>query len=151
MADELSQLDEIVESDILDALGEKTTPQSSNEVSATTEQDNNTDENLPETLEDEIKIEDFIEESDEENIDQNSAQDDEIKIEDFIEESEETPSPNETIVEDETDTLQELEDEPQIDEATTQKTIEVESSSIASIINELLKNKTIEITIKIKD
>jgi hypothetical protein len=182
MADELSQLDEIVESDILDALGEKTVPPSS------TEETTNAGDDI---TEDDIKIEDFIEgeeNSEEDNIvvpelekeiqeETTTVQkleddaelktlEDEIKIEDFVEETTKTEEPveidetedteetSEETQEEISDASETLTDETPIEPPTvpsSQQTIEVESSSIVSIINELLKNKTIEITIKIKD
>lgn len=117
MADELSQLDEIIESDMLDALGEKSPEQETpNE-------------------EDEITIEDFVEDS----ADVAEAEEDlDIPlIEDF---EEETPK-----IEEEAPTI------PEEEISTQTATIETDSSSIATLLAELLKNKTLEITIKIKE
>ncbi|MGB5867701.1 MAG: hypothetical protein WBG69_07505 [Arcobacteraceae bacterium] len=108
--DELSQLDELIESDILDALGQKKSDQVCSK----------------EELE---------------------SEDDEISIEDFdepIDETENLADNNEEVV----------------DEVVTQSSLQTEnekvissvtSNDLASLLSQLLNNKTIEITIKIKD
>jgi len=106
--DELSQLDELIESDILEALGED------------------------------------IPENKEENT--NSSDDDnelEIDIQDFQEE--ETPSQNIDLDKDE-DIVENL-------DAQNPSKIEtsMNSNDLTSLLTQLLANKTIEITIKIKD
>jgi len=140
MADELEQLDEIVESDILDALGEKP----SNEVQ-----------------EEEIKIEDLEESA---PLETSLESEEEITIEDF-EEDKETSNEQKDVLDGDPEVLNNEEKEtllepstqddiieaPQTPSVIEQHTVEMESSSIASLLSELLKNKTLEITIKIKD
>jgi len=105
--DELSQLDELIESDILEALGEDI-PENKEESS------NSSDDN-----ELEIDIQDFQEE--------------------------ETPSQNIDLDKDE-DILENL-------DAQNPSKIEtsMNSNDLTSLLTQLLANKTIEITIKIKD
>jgi len=117
MADELSQLDEIIESDMLDALGEK-----SPEAEIQSEDD-------------EITIEDFVEDSP--KLEESDEDLDTPLIEDF---------------EEETSQVEEVSALPVEEEITSQTaTIETDSNSIATLLAELLKNKTLEITIKIKE
>ena len=109
MEDELSQLDELIESDVLDALGEKSLEQ---------EEDINS-----------VEIEDFV-------------------IEDLIEENPETE--DEELLEKEWES--EIDDQKDIDTSIkTVNDIDMSSTNLASLLSELLNNKTIEITIKIKD
>jgi len=111
--DELSQLDELIESDVLEALGQNI-PQDS------------------ETSDDEISIEDFNE--------------DEILIEDL---ECEAPDANENI-----DILEGYTEEPndEIKHENEEVSIpQVNTTDLASLLSQLLNNKTIEITIKIKD
>ena len=106
--DELSQLDELIESDILDALGQDEAK----------EQDLQNE--LIEAAEEEISIEDFNEPvMEEETLNSNEV----------IDEIEENITPNEN----------------------TQVISEVNTNDLASLLSQLLNNKTIEITIKIKD
>lgn len=106
---ELSELDQLIESDILEALGEKKDTSSSD------------DDILIEDAEDEILIEDF-----------NDSPDDELAEPEI-----------------ETEMSTDIE-EPNKQE--NQHTIsEVSTNDLASLLSQLLNNKTIEITIKIKD
>lgn len=106
--DELSQLDELIESDILDALGQDEAK----------EQDLQNE--LIETAEEEISIEDFDEPvMEEETLNSNEVID---EIEENI-----TPTENAQVIS------------------------EVNTNDLASLLSQLLNNKTIEITIKIKD
>jgi hypothetical protein len=106
MADEeLSQIDNLAEQDVLDALGEK------------------------KAAEDDILIEDYNDESTL-NMQEDETKDDAQTIqstpEEALEESIETPAPSTTD-------------------------LEVSSSEITSLLTQLLQNKTLEITIKIKE
>ena len=104
---ELSELDQLIESDILEALGEKKDTSSS---------------------EDDILIEDA---------------EDEISIEDFNESPDDKKLPEPEI---------EAEENTEIEKVSNQNTIsEVSTNDLASLLSQLLNNKTIEITIKIKD
>ncbi|BFU77954.1 hypothetical protein ALC152_11690 [Arcobacter sp. 15-2] len=104
---ELSELDQLIESDILEALGEKQDTSSS---------------------EDDILIEDA---------------EDEILIEDFNESPDDKKLPEPEI---------EAEENTGIEKVSNQNTIsEVSTHDLASLLSQLLNNKTIEITIKIKD
>jgi len=122
--DELSQLDELIESDILEALGE--------EIPENIQEENNT------TTEEEINIEDFVETENlqneeiapkEETI---SLEEDDINIENLEEEI----------------LLNENENEDSISEEIINNSNPID---LASLLSQLLNNKTIEITIKIKD
>lgn len=106
--DELSQLDELIESDILDALGQDEAK----------EQDLQNE--LIETSEEEISIEDF---------DEPVMEEETLNSNEVIDEIEENITPTEN----------------------TQVISEVNTNDLASLLSQLLNNKTIEITIKIKD
>jgi len=125
MEDELSQLDELIESDILDALGEKSLTQE--EKISSTEMDN-------------ILIEDFTEENQDTEIDEKNIEPEEESIEEII-------KPND--IENKTENKEILNNEEIKPESTTK--IDMNSTNLASLLGELLNNKTIEITIKIKD
>jgi len=121
MEDELSQLDELIESDILDALGE----------------------DVPQPEDQNIEIE--------------SSSTDEIVIEDFTEEEQNTQQNNIETLEDE-ELLEknwELELNNKDDNIKQQNEainmVDVNTTDLASLLSQLLNNKTIEITIKIKD
>lgn len=126
--DELSQLDELIESDILEALGQNTSENTENK--------------------DEINIEDFD--------DQSALIEDEIKIEDLEDQS---ISPEDEInIEDLDDQSVQIEDLEQIDNIPSQSTdttqkieANINTTDLGSLLSQLLTNKTIEITIKIKD
>lgn len=121
--DELSQLDELIESDVLEALGQNI-PQDS------------------ETSDDEISIEDF----NEDEILLEDLNEDEISIEDL---ECEAPDANENI-----DILEGYTEEPndEIKHENEEVSIpQVNTTDLASLLSQLLNNKTIEITIKIKD
>jgi lipopolysaccharide export LptBFGC system permease protein LptF len=115
MENELSQLDELNESDILEALGE--------EVDQST------------TTLDDIVIEDFDE------------SEDQIVIEDLNEDIiNEEPASEEIINEDENIVNENIKSND------LEKTEVLSTSTdLASLLSQLLNNKTIEITIKIKD
>jgi len=122
MSNELSQLDELIESDILDALGKNNT------------EEETTSDNLDNS--DEILIEDFTEDSD--TIEElNNNETTEEKTQDF----------NEPIIEDI------AHESLETSETTNSITLdqEINSTSLAKLLSDLLNNKTIEITIKIKD
>ena len=110
---ELSVLDQLIESDILEALGEKKDTSSSE------------DDILIEDAEDDITIEDA---------------ENEILIEDFNE------SPD-----NEKSSQPEIETEEQSKQENEHTISEVSTNDLASLLSQLLNNKTIEITIKIKD
>ncbi len=110
MADEeLSQIDDLAEQDVLDALGEKS-----------------------EKKDDEILIEDYTDESSleaqtNEAIDEDeNKEDNESSVEEPVQEIPETQTPSTT-------------------------NLEVSSSDISTLLTQLLQNKTLEITIKIKE
>ena len=109
--DELSQLDELMESDILDALGENPS-----EIDISNDND-------------EIQISDF---------------DDELLIEDFNESEPEISNENDSIQE---INLPNAEKENDTSKIISQST----TGELANLLSQLLNNKTIEITIKIKD
>ena len=122
--DELSQLDELVESDILEALGEER-PQNDveDEISLVDFNEN----------EEDIILEDAIDNSTTEK-NNDSKNEDEISLEDFHEEQEPVDENNNTA-------------DNQVNTIETT----IASTDIASLLSQLLANKTIEITIKIKD
>jgi len=107
---ELSELDQLIESDILEALGEKKDTSSSE------------DDILIEDAEDEILIEDFNESPD-----------------------------NDQLPEPEIETEKSTEIEEPIKQENQHTISEVSTNDLASLLSQLLNNKTIEITIKIKD
>lgn len=123
--DELSQLDELIESDILEALGQNT-PDNKDEISIEDVEDQSA------LIEDEINIEDVE--------DQTISPEDEINIEDFEEQSVQIEDLEQidTIPNQSTDTVQKIE-------------ANINTTDLGSILSQLLTNKTIEITIKIKD
>jgi|GEM_PF-2101221 len=127
MSNELSQLDELIESDILEALGKN----NEGEEVTTTNLDNS----------DEILIEDFTEDIDttEEGLENTKTVD------------EETQDFNEPVIEDiiEETAPENLETSESSSSITLDK--EINSTSLAKLLSDLLNNKTIEITIKIKD
>ncbi|PIF04647.1 MAG: hypothetical protein CSA86_01315 [Arcobacter sp.] len=106
---ELSQLDELKESDILEALG--------GEVSEDVAEGHS-------PLEDEIKIEDFNETEEEKEV--------------FIEETHEAKESIESSEKNQTISEKNL-------------TTTLNTNDLTSLLSQLLNNKTIEITIKIKD
>ncbi len=127
MSNELSQLDELIESDILEALGKNNEGE---EVTTTNNLDNS----------DEILIEDFTEDTDTiEELENNETVD------------EETQDFNEPVIEDliEETAPENLETSENSSSITLDKGIN--STSLAKLLSDLLNNKTIEITIKIKD
>ncbi len=117
--DELSQLDELIESDILEALGQNIPKDSENDTEINIENFDESD-NLP-TIEEEINIENFEEEF------EVSPEIDEQEIEHSIESTK-----------DNSETIQKLDGN-------------LNTVDLASLLSQLLTNKTIEITIKIKD
>jgi len=102
---ELTQLDELIESDILEALGEE--PSQTSEIEESTQLDN---------IEEPLQTKEV----------------EEILIEDLDDEQNETIQDNDDS------------EEQKIEET-------ISSDHIASLLGQLLKNKTLEITIKIKD
>jgi len=129
MADELSELDELIESDVLEALGEPVPENSTIEIDGITIEDvealNKTDSN---EVNEETPLEEPIEPINEEETPEAS---DENPLEEIKEESSQCSEESE--------------------EETEQNIQTVTSTDLASLLSELLNNKTIEITIKIKD
>jgi|AntRauTorcE11898_2_1112593.scaffolds.fasta_scaffold39845_2 hypothetical protein len=139
---ELSQLDELIESDVLEALGQDV-QKDANEADTSTK-------------EDEILIEDFEEEVPASTTEQND--DEEILIEDIESETDDE-------IDDEIDILEGYSEEPlpeseeENEDLKEDKTVvtqevsipNVNTTDLASLLSQLLNNKTIEITIKIKD
>ena len=130
MDNELSQLDALIESDVLDALGKNSETIVEDVIDSTDTNDS-----------DEIIIEDFIE--DENNNDdvtseeENEENDDDQNKEDINLDSENT-----------------LTEEPILNTPLeTPVTVEenLAGTNLAKLLSELLNNKTIEITIKIKE
>lgn len=113
MDNELSQLDALIESDVLDALGK------------------NSENTLEAADSDEIIIEDFTEDSIDENAEHNED-------ETVTEADEEIFSTDEPILND-------------VVENTVKEEREMSSAGLSKLLSQLLNNKTIEITIKIKD
>lgn len=146
MSEELTELDQLTESDILEALGEEV-PEATAELST---EDSEILEDNEDILKDEVleTIED-------------------ISIEDLAEESTDTPpvslddsdittneeKENEAIEDD--ITIEDIEEIPEIQSSTNAtkecNTTTLNSTDLASLLSQLLNNKTIEITIKIKD
>lgn len=137
MSDELSELDELIESDVLEALGEKVAEEDSSieidgitieDIEAPAETEEEPQETTEESLEEEPTKEPIFEEENTDTISQ------EISIEDL--EPEVTTEP-------------EINEEQEAESDKEEKV--VTSTDLASLLSELLNNKTIEITIKIKD
>lgn len=121
--DELSQLDELIESDILEALGEEK-PQDK------TEEEINI-ENFHEEVDD-IILSDVLEET-------SDIQEDEISLENH----------DENIIDENDEPL--IEDIQKSDVTSNKIETTISSNDIGTLLSQLLANKTIEITIKIKD
>ncbi|MEA3353977.1 MAG: hypothetical protein U9Q33_09205 [Campylobacterota bacterium] len=123
MSDELSQLDELIESEVLEALGQ--------EVSEPSKEGNDT------STDNEIDPLDIL--SQELDL-ANETQDEDIEI------------PSEIV--DNDDSEVKSSDQGEGDKTSNGGTIEINSantSDLVSVLSQLLNNKTIEITIKIKD
>jgi len=132
MAADLSQLDSLEELDIMEALGESTQNIDKEEV----------------TIEDEILIEDI----DQDEILIENVQQDEILIEDMPQEEIQVCEMVESEEVDEIEESVEIDDViPEIIEEKKDEDISINTDSLASLLSQLLNNKTIEITIKIKD
>ena len=132
MDNELSQLDALIESDVLDALGKnsETTLEDAEDVIDSTDTNDS----------DEIIIEDFIED---ENNDDITAEED--KEENDNNHNEEDISlDNENMLTEEPLLNAPLETPITVEENLT-------GTNLAKLLSELLNNKTIEITIKIKE
>ena len=126
--DELSQLDELIESDILEALGQETPEHKAKNI----------DDIEVDSL-DEIKIEDFQEVDNELPLNEQ-----EITIENLDEEID-LPAEEEVIALNENlENISNTENSQKIN-------TDINTTDIASLLSQLLANKTIEITIKIKD
>ena len=126
--DELSQLDELIESDILEALGQETPEHKAKNI----------DDIEVDSL-DEIKIEDFQEVDNELPLNEQ-----EITIENLDEEID-LPAEQEVIALNENlENISNTENSQKIN-------TNINTTDIASLLSQLLANKTIEITIKIKD
>ncbi len=139
MDNELSQLDALIESDVLDALGKnsETTLEDKDveDIIDSTDTNNSTDINDS----DEIIIEDFLED---ENNDDITVEED--KEENDKNQNEEDISLNENILTEEPLLNTPLETPITVEENLT-------GTNLAKLLSELLNNKTIEITIKIKE
>lgn len=140
MDNELSQLDALIESDVLDALGKnsETTLEDKDveDIIDSTDTNNSTDINDS----DEIIIEDFLE-------DENN---DDITVEEDKEENDNNHNEEDISLDNENM----LTEEPLLN-ASLETPITVEENltgtNLAKLLSELLNNKTIEITIKIKE
>ncbi len=127
MDNELSQLDALIESDVLDALGKEPTE--------------TTFENAG--LEDEILIEDLEDETnenDDTHIVEENDTDGEIQEDNAI-----------TEVQEDISLLEEPLIEDIIPDIPSQGEQDISTASLSKLLGELLNNKTIEITIKIKE
>lgn len=131
MSDDLTQLDELIESDILEALGEPVL----DELKEDTVDDL---VNVPDGLLDEVVAQ--AEENEKSLQDESPFDIDEGEILEDIGDIEILP-------------MAEIESalEEQEDEVSSVNLNNVNSSDLASLLSQLLNNKTIEITIKIKD
>ena len=116
---ELAQLDGLIESDILDALGE-----------------NPAEEDFLDT-QDFIQLEDF----------EKIKEPQDIVIEDF----EEPQNDENILIEDHDEDSTSIESTKETCENDTKVIPQISTNEIASLLSQLLENKTIEITIKIKD
>lgn len=130
MDNELSQLDALIESDVLDALGKNTEKISDADIDS-----------------EEILIEDLHNDS--------KQLDSESKEEEITQEELSTV---ETELDTQSEPLEEdipLLEKPSLEETPVEDSIqldkELNTSSLSKLLSELLNNKTIEITIKIKD
>lgn len=132
MSEELSELDALIESDVLEALGEKVP-----------------DAILGDEETDSITIEDLDEPQDETPQDE-ATELENITIED-VEDSQEGIDSDQ--IDDITNDNISVEDETQTESQDTsdQNIQTIDKTSLASLLSELLNNKTIEITIKVKD
>ena len=108
MSNELSQLDQLIESDVLDALGKPPRETSSEDFESVEIEQTPVEEEKDDT--EEVLIEDFLEEGPKEE-----------------EEVTQPNNPQEEVIGD------------------------ISSAGLTKLLSELLNNKTIEITIKIKD
>jgi hypothetical protein len=130
MSDELSQLDELIESEVLEALGQEPV-----------EPAEPVEENIDSSTSDEIDPLDILSKE----LDLGSDEEDGLEIPSEIMDME-----NSDDLEDAVQEVPSTEDR----ETSSSSTIEmnsVNSSDLASLLSQLLNNKTIEITIKIKD
>jgi len=131
MTNELSELDELIESDVLEALGEKVAEDSSIEIDGITIEDmepnNQEDLSITEPVEDK-EIQDKIIEN-------------ETLNEENIEELNDIP----------TEELGEFNENVEQQAIQESNETTISTTDLASLLSQLLNNKTIEITIKIKD
>ncbi|MEA3289651.1 MAG: hypothetical protein U9Q04_05650 [Campylobacterota bacterium] len=122
MSDEFSQLDELIESEVLEALGEEPSAPNINDII----------EIPPELLED----------------DTNKEETEDIELpDDILEESE-------TIDEQDIESIEQITEDEEISDESANTTMSVSKENagdLLSVLSQLLNNKTIEITIKIKD
>jgi len=131
MTNELSELDELIESDVLEALGEKVAEDSSIEI------DGITIEDMEPNNQEDLSITEPVEDKE--------IQDEIIK--------------NETLNEENIEELNDVSTEElgEFNENVEQQAIQesnettINTTDLASLLSQLLNNKTIEITIKIKD
>jgi len=139
MADELSELDALIESDVLEALGEKVPEDSSLEIDGITIEDIEPEADL--SVEDELS-----EINDEESVTPEEPLVNETNVEEEIPDTSNSEL-DEILIENLEEPREEIETTPI--EKKTETT--VNSNDLASLLSQLLNNKTIEITIKIKD
>jgi len=126
--DELSQLDELIESDILEALGQEIPENIEKEESINTE-------NLE--REEEITLQDV------------DILDEEITLEDLDDQVDVTSEIN---IQNESPLTEELNSVPVANNDAVQKIdTTINTNDLGTLLSQLLANKTIEITIKIKD
>ena len=139
MADELSELDALIESDVLEALGEKVPEDSSLEIDGITIEDTEPEVDL--SVEDELS-----EINDEESVTPEEPLENDTIVEEEIPDTSNSEL-DEILIENLEERSEEIETAP-IEEKTETT---VSSNDLASLLSQLLNNKTIEITIKIKD
>ena len=139
MADELSELDALIESDVLEALGEKVPEDSSLEIDGITIEDTEPEVDL--SVEDELS-----EINDEESVTPEEPLENDTIVEEEIPDTSNSEL-DEILIENLEEPSEEIKTAP-IEEKTETT---VSSNDLASLLSQLLNNKTIEITIKIKD
>jgi len=166
MSNDFSELDSIIETDILEALGEPI-PETIGDVleenleveDGSIDSEENLDlESLVADLTPEVEEEPTTNFEDIEDIINTESEDEseaEVDPKDEIASDEEVSFDNEVIEIDESEILPLHEIESAIEEQESiqsdQESINIDSSGLATLLSQLLNNKTIEITIKVKD
>ena len=144
MLNDLSELEGLVEEDMLEALGEPVSEEKQKSSEKNIEEDDIVLEDVDVSTslnEEDIIFEDYNENKKE------SSSEDEIKIEDF--EDIQTDNLSEELDELlEENNIVDTEDVSQNDDA---RVSTIKTDDLATLLSQLLNNKTIEITIKIKD